>query len=295
MFDGGLSRRHMMAGTGATLAFGAHAAAPITAGDVIARIKAHIGVPWQTETVDHIIAGDETTPVTGIATAMMATTDVLKAVVASGKNMLITHEPTFWSHQDDVSQLQSNPLYLEKLDYIHKHNLVVFHFHDHWHALKPKDGIAVGMMHRLGWTHYVDQDNPQAFTLPHTTLLKLTRALRHKLNAHAMRVIGKPHMQVHRVKSSWGYVMKAGGMALLEGDTDVLVVGETWEWELQEYVHDLVTADKNKALIVLGHINSEQWGMQYCAEWLRTFVPEVPVRFIEMKEPYWAPIAETAP
>jgi putative NIF3 family GTP cyclohydrolase 1 type 2 len=286
-----LSRRHMMAGTGAVLTMGAHAAATLTAGDVIARIKAHVGVPWQSETVDHFIAGDESTPVNGIATAMMATFDVVKAVVASGKNMLITHEPTFWSHPDDVSQLQSNPLYQEKLDYIRQHNLAIFHFHDHWHALKPRDGIAVGMMNRLGWTSYVDQDNPQAFTLPPTTLLKLTQTLRQKLNAHDMRAIGKPQMPVRRVKSSWGYTMKAGGMALLDGDTDVLLVGETWEWELQEYVHDLVSAGRNKALVVIGHINSEQWGMQYCAEWLKPFVPEVPVQFIEMKEPYWAPRA----
>jgi putative NIF3 family GTP cyclohydrolase 1 type 2 len=286
-----LSRRDVMAAAGAALTPGAHAAAPLYAGDVITRIKAHVGVPWRTQTVDRIIVGGPDAPVTGITTAMMATYDVVKAAAASGRNMLITHEPTFWSHQDDVSQLQSDPLYQEKLAFIHKHNLVVFHFHDHWHALKPQDGIAVGMMRRLGWTPHADPADPQHFTLPQTTLLDLTRTMRRRLNASTMRVIGNQTMPVRGVRASWGYAVKAGGIALLDSDADVVVVGETWEWELQEYAKDLVSAGKNKALVVLGHINSEQWGMQYCAEWLRAFVPEVPIEFIAMPEPYWAPPA----
>jgi hypothetical protein len=56
-----------------------------------------------------------------------------------------------------------------------------------------------------------------------------------------------------------------------------------------EYVLDLVATGKPKALIVLGHILSEQWGMEYCADWLRGFVKEVPVAFQPMNEPYWNP------
>ncbi len=74
------------------------AAGQLTAGDVIDRIKAHVGVEWRTgQTVDNIIAGEASTPVKGIATVMMATLDVLKAAVAEGKNMVITHESTFFS------------------------------------------------------------------------------------------------------------------------------------------------------------------------------------------------------
>ena len=47
--------------------------------------------------------------------------------------------------------------------------------------------------------------------------------------------------------------------------------------------------DERKALIVLGHIPSEQAGMDECARWLKTFVTEVPVEFIPAKEPFWAP------
>ncbi len=261
----------------------------LTAGTVVERIKAHIGVPWADKTVDGIVAGEAGMPVTGIATVMMATLAVLKIAVANKQNLIITHEPTFWSHQEDVSQVQNETLYQEKRAYIKAHNLVSFHFHDHWHALKPRDGIAEGMIRRLGWNSAVSADDPRNFTLPPTTLAGLAGFLKTRLNAKTMRVIGDPALAVSKVQASWGYAMKQNGIALLNKDVEVLIVGETWEWELQEYAADLVAAGHKKALIVLGHINSEQWGMEYCAEWLRGFVSEVPVRFIEMPEPYWAP------
>ena len=285
-----LSRRDVMLGTAAALSAGAGAAVPLSAAEVIARIKAHVGIPWRGETVDGIIAGNAETAVAGIATTMMATFDALKAAVATRKNMIITHEPTFWSHQDDVSKLQSDPLYLEKLDYIKRHNIVSFHFHDHWHGLKPQDGIAVGMMRQLRWDAYADPENPTRFALPPTTLQNLARELETKLNARTLRVVGDPKLPVTRALASWGYLGgKPAGIALINSDADVLIVGETWEWELVEYAQDLVSAGRKKGLVILGHALSEQWGMKYCAEWLRPFVTEVPVEFIAAPEPFWSP------
>jgi putative NIF3 family GTP cyclohydrolase 1 type 2 len=291
MDEFGLSRREMLVACGAALAATSSASAetPLTAADVIARIKANVGIPWLTQTVDRIIAGDPMTPVKGIATTMMATFDALKAAVAADKNMVITHEPTFWSHQDDVSQLQSDPLYLQKLTYIKQNNLVSFHFHDHWHGLKPFDGIAVGMMRQLGWDHYADAQNPQKFTVPQTTLLSLAREMQTKLGDRTIRVVGDPQLPVTRVLASWGYASQFPGIPQFDGDEDVFVVGETREWELVEYAQDLVATGKKKGLIMLGHVSSEQWGMKYCAEWLGPIVPEVPVEFIPIIEPFWNP------
>lgn len=289
----GFTRRTMLAATGAALAVNAKAAAPLTAATVVERIKAHIGVPWAEKTVDGIIAGDPATPITGIATTMMATYAVLKRAAAEGLNFVVTHEPTFWSHQEDVSQMKDDPLYREKLAFIQEHKLVSFHFHDHWHALKPRDGIADGMMRRLGWDAFVSPESPQLFTLPKTTVGELTAYLRDKLNAKTIRTIGNPNMPVTKVVAGWGYAQKPSGVQVLNSDKgiDVFIVGETWEWELQEYVADLVTSGRNKALIMVGHIQSEQWGMEPCAPWIKKFVPEVPVKFLEMPEPYWTPKA----
>jgi len=69
----------------------------------------------------------------------------------------------------------------------------------------------------------------------------------------------------------------------------VLVIGEAREWETVEYVADAVTAGRQKALIILGHIPSEQDGMAEFAQWLRPFVKEVPVTFVSAVDPFWAP------
>jgi hypothetical protein len=55
-------------------------------------------------------------------------------------------------------------------------------------------------------------------------------------------------------------------------DVDVLVIGETREWEGIEYARDVNTAGKQKGLIVLGHVPSEERGMEECAKWLKTFI-----------------------
>ena len=77
----------------------------VTAREVVARIQQHVGVAWHAETVDTFKAGDPDTPVTGIAVTMMATLDVLQRATAAGKNLVITHEPTFYNHLDKLDEV----------------------------------------------------------------------------------------------------------------------------------------------------------------------------------------------
>ena len=59
--------------------------APLTARDVVERIKQNIGVPWTEPTVDTFKDGDPATPVTGIAVTMMATFDVLRRAARTAR------------------------------------------------------------------------------------------------------------------------------------------------------------------------------------------------------------------
>jgi putative NIF3 family GTP cyclohydrolase 1 type 2 len=286
-------RRTFLAGTAGLVAATASFSQekkPLTAGDVIGRIKANIGIPWREQTVDKIIAGDPDTPVKGIATTMMATLDVMKRAAAEGKNMVITHEPTFYSHQDTIDQLKDDPTYRYKLDFIRANNMISFHFHDHWHGHLP-DGIAVGMARELGWEKNADAGNPRLFSFPAVPLSRLTKDMAARLSIRTMRVVGDPALIVNKAIASWGNVSQFPGIPLLaRPDIDVLIVGETREWEVVEYAQDMITSGKKKALIVMGHVVSEQAGMKYCAEWLKPLVPEVPVGFVPAAEPFWNPV-----
>lgn len=285
-------RSLMLAGAGAIAAAKVHAqngSASLTVGQVIERIQKNVGVPWRTETVDTIKAGTPDTRVKGIATTMMATFGVLQKAAATGRNFVITHEPTFYSHEDKVETLANNPIYQAKAEFIKKNDMAIFRFHDHWHAHRP-DGIATGMAEELGWAGHTDPKNPRLFTFDNITLGDLAKQMRDKLKVRAMRVVGDPALRVRSVAASWGYTNPTGGMATLSRpEVDVLVIGEAREWELIEYADDTVAAGQKKALIVLGHIPSEQAGMKHCATWLKGFVTEVPVEFIPAAEPFWNP------
>ena len=288
-----VSRRNLMlSGAGLTLAGLVPAQEPkttLTAAQVIDRIKSNIGIPWREQTVDKIIVGDPETVVKGIAITMMATLDVIQRAASAGKNMVITHEPTFYSHQDTIDQLKDDAIYQLKVDFLRKNNMVVFHFHDHWHGRRP-DGIAVGMARELGWEKNADPQNPRLFTFPATPLARFAKDIEARLKIRTMRVVGDPALPIQHAIASWGNVSQFPGIPLLaRPDIDVLIVGETREWEVVEYAADMVTAGRKKALIVLGHVVSEQAGMKYCAEWLKPLIPEVPVEFIAAAEPFWRP------
>jgi putative NIF3 family GTP cyclohydrolase 1 type 2 len=253
-------------------------------------IQDHVGVPWQKETVDTFKAGNPDTPVTGIAVTMMATMDVLERAAANHENFVITHEPTFYNHLDVPEGMpESDPVWAEKRAFIEKHNMVVWRFHDHWHMRNP-DGILEGMVHVLGWEKYQRKDFPYGFTLPETTVQKLAQETATKLGSSVLRVVGNPDMKVTKIAFSPGAAgFETETHALERDDVEVLLVGETREWETVEYAADAVTEGKRKALIVIGHIPSEQAGMEECTRWLKTFVTGVKIEFVPAKQPFWLP------
>ena len=271
--------------------FAAPQTSTLTAQQVIDRIQKNVGLPWTTPTVDTFKAGDPNTPVTGVAVTMMATLDVLERAAAAGKNLVITHEPTFYSHLDKIDQLhaQNDQTLAEKEAFIRDHHLVVWRFHDHWHRRNP-DGIQTGMIHALGWQTFQSPQDAHLFTLPETTVQELAEDVKHKLDIVAMRVVGDPSLKVTKVALIPGAAGSARQIQALErDDVEALLIGEVPEWETVEYVADAVTEHRHKALIMLTHIPSEQAGMEECARWLKTFITEVPIEFVPARQPFWLP------
>ncbi len=266
-----------------------------TAREVIAAIQEHVGVPWKTETVDTFKAGNPETRVTGIAVTMMATLDVLQRAAVKGENLVITHEPTFYNHLDRPEGMEeSDAVWKEKREFIEKNGMVVWRFHDHWHLRNP-DGILAGMVQALGWENYQSAENPHLFRVPEITLEKLAADVAKRLNTPVLRAVGNPEMKVTKLGLSPGSAgFQRETHALEMENVEVLLVGETREWETVEYAADAATEGKRKGLIVIGHVPSEQAGMEECARWLKTFVKEAPVEFVATKQPFWTPAERIA-
>ncbi len=262
---------------------------PATAGEVLERMRVSLAVNPPADTVDTIKAGDAATYVTGIATTFTPTLAVLRKAVAEGDNLIITHEPSFYDHRDNSGLFVDDPVYQEKVAYIRAHQLVLFRLHDSWHLRKP-DGIAEGWVRKAGWESFRKPGEQFFFTLPPTTLDALAASLQKTFGARVVRVVGDATMRVTNV----AYAPGASGeerqvRALERSDVQVLVAGESSEWETVEYARDAMLEGRHKALILLGHDTSEEIGMENCAVWLRTLFPGLRVTFIPAGEPYWLP------
>lgn len=260
----------------------------VTADQVIHSIIKMTGAATIPNTVDVIKEGDPQTPVKGIATCMFATMDVLKQAVAKGCNLIVTHEPLYYNHLDETTQFQNDPVFLEKKKYINDHHLVIWRFHDYIHSIKP-DGILSGMTEKLGWKNYAAKDNPNQFVMPETTLSELLENLKKTFPKNSFYVVGKPEMKLKNVWLAEGAPGSGLHIQLLErNDADVVITGEAQQWETYEYTRDAVAQGRNKAVIFLGHINSEEAGMDFCADWLKTFIKEIPISYIECGPSYWS-------
>jgi putative NIF3 family GTP cyclohydrolase 1 type 2 len=254
---------------------------PKTPEDVIEQIKKNVTCEWSEKTVDTFKAGNKKTELKGITTCMFAEMNVLKEAVQKGCNLIIAHEPVFYNHLDETSSLENNPVYKEKIKFIQDNNLVIFRFHDHIHRTEP-DGISKGMIREMDLEQFSLNNSQTFFEIPQTTVKEFAKGLKTKLNLETIRIIGKPELSFTKLAFMAGAPGGQRHIQMLSNPgVEVIIAGEALEWETYQYANDAVQLGKNKAVIFLGHIKSEEAGMKYCADWLKSFINGVPIVFIE--------------
>jgi putative NIF3 family GTP cyclohydrolase 1 type 2 len=261
----------------------------MTAGEVIDRIKKNLGVAWRETTYrDTFKFGGPATEVSGIATTAFCSYEVVQKASKAGCNMIIPHEVTYWNDRDDVTIVGGDPLYKTKLEFMRAHNIVVFRMHDHMHAQRP-DFTYVGSARDVGLdSKYETAPNSHRFVIPETTLGALAARVKKNTGARALRVVGDPAAKISRIQLGVGYATPA----LSNAEVDVVISGEQQEtdgtFDSPAYVLDAVSLGIAKGWIMLGHTISEEAGMLEMAEWIKGFVPEVPVQLIKAGEPFAA-------
>lgn len=263
----------------------------LTARQIVERIQQNIGIPWRDATVDTFKMGDPDDEVSGIAVTMMPTLEVLRKAAFSGLNLVISHEAAFYGHHDETRELEgeNDAVFACKREFIQEQGLILWRIHDHWHWREP-DGIRVGMIKALGWESYQNAWDNQLFEIPEQTLGQLARQLKATMGIRTIRVVGDANLRLKKVALSPGFPgFEAQRHLLQRDDVEALVIGEAHEWETIAYAADAQMALHSKALIILGHIPSEQAGMEEFARWLKELVSEVPIEFLPTAEPFWAP------
>lgn len=258
--------------------------------DVIEIIIAECKIDRLENTVDKLIVGDWDAEVTGIITTFMATIDVIEDAIARGANLIISHEPIYFTHQDHTDWLTADPVYLRKQKLIEDNHINIWRFHDYMHRMHP-DLIFAGLNKELGWESY-ELPEKACYVVPKTTVEELALFLKKKLEVITVQIVGDPTMQVERVGMLVGGMSMGIGsgnlpMELMRNENlDVIVCGEILEWTLCAYVRDADQLGLDKALIIIGHNRSEEIGMKHLQSWLEPLLPDVPIQFSESGEPF---------
>lgn len=259
----------------------------MTAGDVVELIKKNQGIPWNERSRrDTFKSGGPDTPVKGIATTMMCTFGMLKRATEAGLNMIVTHEDTFWNDPDDTKDLTEDALYKLKTDYIKKNDIVIWRNHDNMHAMHP-DFTVVGELRGVGIKGGENAVmRPRIYTIPETTFGEFCAQVKRSTKARALRCVGDPKVKVSKILTGPGYATPR-----MTAEADVVIGGEQQEadgaFDNVEYVMDAATLGVAKGVIMLGHVVSEEFGMEDMANWMRTFIHDVPIKFVPAGEPFW--------
>lgn len=246
-----------------------------TVGEIMDAFIAQVPNAPFAQTVDTIKIGSRDTIVTGVITTMFTTMEIIKKAIELRANLIIPHEPTFFSGQDETDYLQNDPVFRTKYDLMAEHGITLWRNHDYVHRMQD-DGVRIGVVGDLGWNEYYQAKSP-ILTIPKTSLKDLIHHIKSKLGVPAMRYVGDLNQTCSKVLLLPGAV---GGRRQIESimkeRPDVLVCGESNEWETPEYVRAANEIGIKLSMIEIGHSASEEGGSEFVKNWLDENIPGLP-------------------
>ncbi|MGO4729445.1 Nif3-like dinuclear metal center hexameric protein [Paenibacillus sp. 2KB_22] len=260
----------------------------LTVQDVVLHLLDNIELPENT--VDQLITGSLDCKVTGIIIAFMPTQYVIEQAIQQGANLIIAHESPFYNHHSHTDWLVNDSVYTDKRTLIDEAGISIYRCHDIIHRFQP-DGITEGLIQALGWSSYVEQRLPEADILSFSegrTVQAIAHHVKSCLGIDYVRVAGNPEIVCRHAAVLVGF--RGNGPVTIplihNKQLDLVIAGEGFEWETPEYIRDAVQQGKSKALIMMGHAESEAPGMNLLADRLAGRFPQLPVRFVGEKPLY---------
>jgi len=244
------------------------------------------GAPFE-NTVDHLRSGSPDQVVTGIVTTMFPTLEVIEQTAKAGANFIIAHETPFYNNQDETDWLKDDDAYRYKVELLNKHKIAIWRFHDYWHRHQP-DGIIMGNLMKLGWDKHYDINKPRLLTLPQPLAIRsIAKLTKDKLGISTVRVVGNLDQKCSLLYLAFGYMDSRRQIAAIqEFKPDLILSGETREWETVERVRDGLKMGQKTSLLVLSHSVSEEAGMEYAAKWLKSKVPGLKISHLASGNPF---------
>lgn len=231
--------------------------------------------------IDRIFIGNEDKDVEKVATCMVITPDVLRAVVKWGADIIVTHEPTF--HRDN-EEIWDFPPYAFKLELLEKYDIPVCRWHDSPHYGKT-DYVSASFIKKMNWKGTFDGKFTFVFDTP-VTPLEVAEDIREKMNIRQPRIAGRRDGEVKKISIQLGQRGPKPYLAMLENDVNLIIGGEVCEWESVEPIRDMAQVGMQKTAIVLGHAASERYVMQDLADYINHSIDGVLAKYFECGDIY---------
>lgn len=245
-------------------------------------------------TADTVKIGNPEQECTGIVVTCFCSTDVIRQAIEKNANLIICHEPLFFGDAEEKGVDAADPVYQAKRKLLEDHHIVVWRDHDHLHGPGGPgctvhteiDYIYYGIMKELGWADYVEGETtkPMWYHIPKTTVKELAKLFMEKFNLTGVRIVGDQEAEVSTVFVCEHIQGRPNdGEAITKAaKADVMIPLEIVDWTLSAYVRDACQVGISKAIIEMGHFNTEELGMRYMARWLPEVIgTDVPVHFVQ--------------
>jgi putative NIF3 family GTP cyclohydrolase 1 type 2 len=234
------------------------------------------------QTVDRIIIGDPGTEVRRVLITWISSFGAVRVAVERGCQMIVTHEPTFCVHAQELDSLarESDPLVrglgIRKKEFIEEHGLVVLRIHDVWDRM-PKIGIP------YAWARFLELGETPAevgghgcqhrYDIEPTSLDQLARRIAGKtaaLGEPAVQVIGDGDQPVSKVGIGTGCACDPAIFQHMGCDVSVVCDDGVFYWRELQFA-----ADSHHPIIRVNHGTSEEPGMVTLTDYINRTFPDL--------------------
>jgi len=233
------------------------------------------------DSVDRIIIGDPEKDVSRVGVTWMSTFAKVREAVARGCELLITHEPTFWIHANELATLEGWPhdsikrqAADRKCRFIEENGLVILRIHDAWDAM-PDIGIPWAWARHLGLhgkpvatTEHAFQ---QRYDIAPLTLDEFACRVASKtaaLGEPAVQVVGPPDKVVSKVGIGTGCYCDLEKFQQMGCDVSIICDDSNWYWQWVQ-----LAADNDHSIIRVNHGTSEEPGMITLTKYINDTLP----------------------
>ncbi len=233
------------------------------------------------DSVDRIIIGDPEKDVSQVGVTWMSTFANVREAVGRGCQLVITHEPTFWVHANELATVESWPpdsLKRQAADrkrrFIEENGLVIARIHDAWDAM-PEIGIP------WAWARHLQLGNKpvavgehafqQRYDIKPVSLEELARRIAARtalFGEPAVQVIGPPDKIVSKVGVGTGCYCNLELFQQMGCDVSIICDDSNWYWEWVQFA-----ADNDHAVIRVNHGVTEEPAMITLTDYLNQHLP----------------------